>query len=170
VRQPYSRSTLDFAPPDRMYEKTQSTESDGPPTETIAISGRAWRKTGGNWEELQPELAKSTIQRTKEVYFELPKEAGEFDCLGTVSYEGSSRTAYQSVPYKAPESLSEGMSDDMKRARSELIRISTIYLDPATGLPAVNIVEEGGGPGRTYLVFHAYYSYPKDIVIEPPVN
>jgi hypothetical protein len=170
VIEPHSRSTLDFAPPDRMYEKTQSTDSDGPPTETIAISGRAWRKTAGNWEELQPEIAKSTLLRTKEVYFELPKEAGDFSCLGTVSYEGSSVTGYQSGPYKAPESLYEGMSDDMKKARSELIRISKIYLDPATGLPAVNNVQEGRGPGRTYLVFHAYYSYPKDIVIEPPLN
>jgi hypothetical protein len=170
VTEPHSRSTLDFAPPDRMYEKTKSTESDGPPTETIAISGRAWRRTGANWEELPPEIAKSTLLRTNEVYFELPKDAGEFNCLGTVSYEGSSRTEYQSAPYKAPESLYEGMSDDMKRARSELIRISEIYLDPATGLPAVNDVQEGRGPGRTYLVFHANYSYPKDIVIEPPLD
>ena len=158
----HSRNTLDFAPPDRMHE--------GPPTETIAISGRAWRKTGGNWDELPPEIAKSTLLRTKEVYFELPKEAGEFNCLGTVSYEGSPRTAYQSAPYKLPEFRYEGMSDDMKKHLSELIRISKIYLDPATGLPAVNNVEEGGRPGRTYLVFHAYYSYPKDIVIEPPLD
>lgn len=166
----HSRNTLDFAPPDRMHEKIQSTDSDGPPTETIALGGKAWRKTGGSWEDLQPEIAKSTLLRTNEVYFELPKDAGEFNCLGKVSYEGSSRTGYQSAPYKAPESLYEGMSDDMKKARSELIRISKIYLDPATGLPAVNVVEEGRRPGRTYLVFHAYYSYPKDIVIEPPLD
>jgi len=155
-------------PPDRKYETTKNTEVDGPLTETIAIGGKAWRKTSGNWEELQPEIAKSTIPRTKQAYFELPKEAGEFSCLGTVSYEGRSGTGYQSAPYKAPEALYEGMGDDMKKARSELIRINEIYIDPKTGLPAVNDVQEGLRPGHTYLVFHAYYSYPKDLVIEPP--
>jgi len=146
-----------------MYETTKNTEVDGPLTETIAIGGKAWRKTSGNWEELQPEIAKSTIPRTKQAYFELPKDAGEFNCLSTVSYEGRSGTGYQSAPYKAPEALYEGMSDDMKKARCELIRINEIYIDPKTGLPAVNDVQEGLRPG-----LHAYYSYPKDLVIEPP--
>jgi hypothetical protein len=59
---------------------------------------------------------------------------------------------YQSAPEKAPDGV-------------ELTR--TIYIDPATGLPAFNII--GTPKGEAEPVHKESYAYPADIVIEKPL-
>ena len=56
-----------------------------------------------------------------------PKAGADFSCLGKVAYDGKDYLAYRT----APEKTEKG---------AELAR--TIYVDPATGLPAFNVIAE----------------------------
>jgi hypothetical protein len=83
-----------------------------------------------------------------------PQEVGDFECVGNSGFEGKEYLAYRSVEKHVDAGAATG-SPPMHR---------TIYLDPKTGLPAVNIVA-GEAPGSE-LVFKSTYDYPEKLEIE----
>jgi hypothetical protein len=82
-----------------------------------------------------------------------PKVSAEFSCLGTVTFEGKDNLGYQTAPEKGQDGI-------------EVAR--TIYVDPATGLPAFNII--GAVNSAADPLVEEAYTYPTDIVIEDPLN
>jgi hypothetical protein len=79
----------------------------------------------------------------------------EFECLDKVTLDGKDYLGYRSVERSATPSPGASPAAAVRR---------TVYVDPATGLPAVNLVAEetpGAAP-----VFKGVYSYPTDLVIE----
>lgn len=140
---------FDFQPPDRMYRKATA---GGESIETIGISRWAWSNlgSGAGWEELQPMQARVVTLQVQEAFMP-PRVTAEFNCLGTVTFEGKSYRAYQTTP----EKIDTGQT---------LAR--TIYVDPDTGLPAFNIVGAPDGSGDP--VVKGVFSYPTDIKIESP--
>jgi hypothetical protein len=139
---------FDYLPPDRMYRKvTSGSES----VETIGIGRWAWSNVGAGWNELQPQFAQMVMSHLQHA-FAAPKVTAEFNCLGTVNFDGKDWNGYQTTPEKTPDGL-------------ELSR--TILIDPATGLPAFNIISV---PGKlTEPLQKEAFSYPDGISIEKPL-
>lgn len=140
---------VDYIAPDRMRQKIIAPNQQE--LETVLVGTRAWSRQGTNWEELMPAIAQTIIAQVREAVVDPPKDVSEFDCLGKVTLDGKQYLGYRSVEHDAAPSAGAAVH-------------RTVYVDPETGLPAVNLVAEetpGGVP-----VFKGVYSYPTDLVIE----
>ena len=144
--------TIDYMPPLKMYRSIKSPDQDFE-IETTGFGNRAWSREGGGWFELKPHIASMVESHLREMFGAPPTISSEFACLGKVKYDGREYLGYQTIPEKV-----EG-GDMIAR---------TIYTDPATGLPAFNLVGEATG-AKPPMVREAY-SYPTDIEIEIPEN
>lgn len=150
--------TAEYVPPDRMRQVIVA-PGQLAPLETVLVGTRAWSSQGGRWEELMPALVHSIIAQVREAVIDPPKVVGDFKCLDKVTLDGKEYIAYRSI--EAPG----------KTAKASLIEgpvHRTIYVDPDSGLPAINVVKEEN-PDAT-PIFEGVYTYPTDIVIEGHPN
>jgi hypothetical protein len=152
-----TRMTIDYLPPDRMYQKVEA-PGHGKPVETIAIQRWAWGTMGGGWEELQPQFAQSIIAHVRSTLIAPPKITAQFTCLGRIALGGKEFLAYRA---DQPSTEAGSTPDNPRLAR-------TIYVDESSGLPVANIVAHLDG--KDGAVFDGHYNYPTDIRIEPPVG
>ena len=143
--------SVDYIAPDRMRQRISAPGQDA--VETVLVGTRAWSRQGPNWEELMPAIAQTIIAQVREAVVDPPKEVSEFDCLGKVTVDGKEYLGFRSVEHNAPPGAGPGAS--VRR---------TIYVDPATGLPAANVVADEA-PGAV-PAFKGVYTYPTDLVIE----
>lgn len=144
---------VDYIAPDRMRQKIIAPNQQE--LETVLVGTRAWSRQGTNWEELMPAIAQTIIAQVREAVVDPPKDVSEFDCLGKVTLDGKQYLGYRSVEHDAAPSAGANSAAAVHR---------TVYVDPETGLPAVNLVAEetpGAAP-----VFKGVYTYPTDLVIE----
>lgn len=147
---------VDYVPPDRMHQ-TVTHPSHSAPLETIAIGRWAWGTMGAGWEELQPQFAQSVTAFTKQTLVDpLPSDA-TFECLGKVTFEGKDYVGYRSKG--GADAAAAGGASSLAR---------TVYVDPATGLPMLNVVADVK-PGAEPL-FKGIFSYPADLKIEAPLG
>lgn len=151
-----TKMTIDYLPPDRMYQKVEAPGQT--PVETIAIARWAWGTMGGGWEELQPQFAQSIIAHVRSTLVNPPAITAAFTCLGKVEFEGK-----EVLGYRANQTAKEA---DQSAGGHKLAR--TVYVDPQNGLPVANIVAEEGGSAAP--VFDGRYTYPEDIAIEAPIG
>ncbi len=142
--------TFEYIPPDKVYRKVLIIGQE-PPIETIGIGQWAWSNQGSGWGELQPPIAKLISEQTKQTIERPPEVSASFSCLGKVTYEGKEYLGYQTAPEKGPDGV-------------ELAR--TIYVDPASGLPAFNVIAPVQDAGAA--IRKEAFTYPADIVIEKP--
>ena len=143
--------TIDYEPPMKMYRKIKDPAEDFL-IETMGFGNRAWSREGADWFELKPHIAAQVELHLRDQFGQAPEVKSEFECLGKVTFESKEYLGYQTKPEKS------GDSGDM------IAR--TIYVDPASGLPAFNNIGFVG-TGKPALVREAY-SYPNDIEIIPP--
>lgn len=152
-----TRMTIDYVPPDRMYQKVEAPGQPAP-VETIAIARWAWGTQGGGWEELQPQFAQSVTAHVHDALVAPPKLTGAFACLGKSNRDGVEVLGYRSLPEAGAAQVPAG-ADELAR---------TIYVDAASGLPVANVVaalKEGAAP-----VFDGRYTYSADIKVEAPIG
>lgn len=140
---------VDYIAPDRMRQKIIAANQQE--LETVLVGTRAWSRQGTNWEELMPAIAQTIIAQVREAVVDPPKDVSEFDCLGKVTLDGKQYLGYRSVEHDAAPSAGAAVH-------------RTVYVDPETGLPAVNLVAEE--TPRAAPVFKGVYTYPTDLVIE----
>ncbi|MGD9668389.1 MAG: hypothetical protein AB7U75_04940 [Hyphomicrobiaceae bacterium] len=152
-----TRMTIDYLPPDRMYQRVEAPGHEKP-VETIAIQRWAWGTMGGGWEELQPQFAQSIIAHVRSTLINPPKITTEFSCLGKVKLGDKDLVAYR-ADHPSSEAGSAPGTPQLAR---------TIYVDGTSGLPVANIVARVDG--KEGAVFDGRYTYPADIKIEPPVG
>jgi hypothetical protein len=145
--------TVEYIAPDRMRQRIVAPNQEA--LETVLVGTRAWSRQGPNWEELMPAIAQTMIAQVREAVVDPPKDVSEFECLDKVSVDGQGYLGYRSVEGNAAPPQGGSAAAPVRR---------TIYVDPQTGLPAVNIVSEES-PGAV-PVFKGVYSYPTDLVIE----
>ncbi|MDX2309557.1 MAG: hypothetical protein NW216_15055 [Hyphomicrobium sp.] len=143
--------TIDYVAPDRLYSKIVSPTEDAP-VETIGIGKWAWANTEGGWEEQPPHMAQM-VTKEREAYQQPPKAAADFKCLGKITYEGRDVLGYGTEP--ATDTDGTEVS-------------TTIFVDPATGLPAAYVTKPTSGEGKPR--FSAVYSYGKEIAVMPPIE
>jgi hypothetical protein len=146
------RITVEYLPPDRMHQTIIA--KDQAPLETTLVGSRAWSRQGGAWEELMPAIAQTIIAQVRAAVVDPPKDVGDFKCLGKVTVDGKEYLAYRSV--EKPGAIAMGAGGTPVHR--------TVYVDPQTGLPALNIVveeKEGAEP-----IFKGVYAYPADLEIE----
>lgn len=144
--------TVDYMPPDRMMQTVRSPAMPGD-QQTILVGNRAFAGSSGAFEELLPQFTQSIISEFNSAMGSTGKNIGTFDCLGKAQFEGKDFVAYRALDKDAPAGA--GAAKTLAR---------TIYVDPASGLPAYNIVAAGSDAP----VLKATYSYPADLVIEAP--
>lgn len=145
--------TVDYMPPDRMLQTVTSKHMAGP-QQTMLVGTRAFAGSDGAYEELLPQFAQSVVSEMANAVGK-PDHIGTFECAGKQTVDGKELLAYRAVDKDAKP----GANPDETLAR-------TIYVDPATGLPAYNIVAAVSGKGEPAL--KVTYSYPTDLVIEAP--
>jgi hypothetical protein len=144
---------VEYQPPDRMRQTV--TAPGQAPLETVLYGQRAYSRQGGAaWEELMPAVAQTIIAQVRAAVVDPPEDVGNFECMGTTSFEGKDYLTYRSVDKQA----------DAGAATGAPMLHRTIYVDPKTGLPAANIVA-GDEPG-TEVVFKGVYDYPEKLEIE----
>ena len=101
-----------------------------------------------------PAIAQTIIAQVREAVVDPPKDVSEFECLDKVTVDGKEYLGYRSVEKDAPAPSA--------RAAHPVRR--SVYVDPQSGLPAINLVgEETAG---AIPIFKGVYSYPTDLVIE----
>lgn len=143
--------TIDYVAPDKIYSKIESPSEDAP-VETIGIGKWAWANTEGGWEEQPPHNAQ-VVTSEREAYRVPPKAAADFTCLGKVTYEGREMVGYATAPARDTDGMEV---------------VTTVYVDPATGLPSAYLTKgtKSEGPPK----FTAIYTYGDDIKIDPPTG
>lgn len=145
--------TVDYLPPDRMLQTVTAKHMAGP-QQTMLVGKRAFAGSDGAYEELLPQFAQSVVSEMANAVGK-PDHMGTFECVGKQTVDGKEFLAYRAVDKDAKP----GANPDETLAR-------TIYVDPANGLPAYNIVAAVSGKGEPAL--KVTYSYPTDLVIEAP--
>ena len=146
--------TVDYMPPDRMMQTVRSPAMPGD-QQTILVGNRAFAGAGGAFEELLPQFTQSILSEFNSAMGSTGKAIGTFECAGQTQFEGKEFLAYRALDKDAPA----GTDPSKVLAR-------TIYVDPATGLPAFNVVAVMSGSEAP--VMKANYTYPADVVIEAP--
>jgi len=147
---------VEYQPPDRMHQTIIAPSQE--PLETVLYGARAYSRQGGAWEELMPAVAQTIIAQVRAAVVDPPKEVGDFDCLGSVQLDGKDYLAYRSV---------ERRSDSGAGAGAPTLH-RTVYVDPKSGLPMVNIVSAEAP--STEVVFKGTYDYPEHLEIEDHPN
>jgi hypothetical protein len=135
-----------------MHAITEAPHEEAGRIETISIGKWAWGSdSDGGWSEHKPNIAKM-IEMDVEKMSAAQTVGANFSCLGTVNVDGKDYIGYRADPGKADDGV-------------ELA--ATIYVEPASGLPALNIVAPtAGGDAR----LKATYSYADDITVDPPAG
>jgi hypothetical protein len=146
--------TVEYLPPDRMRQ-TIVAPGQPAPLETVLVGRRAWSRQGAAWEELMPAIAYTIIAQVREAVVEPPRDVGQFECIDKATIDGKEYLAYRSIEKGGADTRGSTIARPVHR---------TVYVDPETGLPAVNIVAEDK-PGADPL-FKGVYDYPTDLVIE----
>lgn len=146
---------IDYVPPDKMLQTVTSPAMPGE-QQTMLVGNHAYAGSGGAFEELMPQFTQSIVAEFTQTVHNEPKNLGAFDCLGQTKLDGRDLVAYRTAETVPPGA-------DLAK-----IMARTIYVDPATGLPAYNVIaalNEGADP-----VLKIDYTYPSDVEIVAPVN
>lgn len=146
---------IDYMPPNRMLQTVTSPAMPGE-QQTMLVGDRAFAGTSGSFEELLPQYTQSIVAEVNQTVYAPPKGLGDFECLGPTKFDGHDLVAYRTADKTPP-----GADHTKTMAR-------TIYVDPATGLPAFNVLASRAD-GATPLL-KVKYSYPTDIDIVAPTN
>lgn len=145
---------VEYQPPDRMHQTVAAPGQA--PLETTLYGSRAYSRQGeAPWEELMPAIAQTIIAQVRAAVVDPPTDVGDFDCRGTVALDGKEYLAYRSVEKHASSGAASANTPMLFR---------TIYIDPKTGLPALNMVAAEGSGSET--VFKGTYTYPEKLEIE----
>lgn len=145
--------TVDYLPPDRMLQTVTGDHMPGE-QQTMLVGERAFAGSSGAYEELLPQFTQSIVAEVRTAVTK-PENVGQFECVGKTTFEGKEYMAYRATDKDAKPGTDP--KDILAR---------TIYVDPASGLPAFNVVAASAGTAEP--VMKAIYSYPTDIVIEAP--
>ena len=145
---------VEYVPPDRMRQ-TIVAPGQPAPLETVLVGQRAWSRQGTKWEELMPAVAQIIIAQVREAVVDPPKEVGDFECAGKAAIDGKEYLTYRSIEKGGADARGSTAPKDVHR---------TVYVDPESGLPAVNIVKEDKPDAAP--IFKGTYAYPKDLVID----
>ncbi|MEQ1716127.1 MAG: hypothetical protein ABL907_09110 [Hyphomicrobium sp.] len=148
--------TVDYLPPDKMLQTVKSPAMPGD-QQTMLVGSRAFAGSSGSFEELLPQFTQSIVAEVQTALGGTGKAIGTFECLGKMAYEGRDLLAFRASDKEA----SPGTAPEHVMAR-------TVYVDPASGLPAFNVVASEAGKDKPAV--KVIYTYPEDIVIEAPVG
>jgi len=146
---------IDYVPPDKMLQTVTSPAMPGE-QQTMLVGDRAFSGTSGTFEELQPQFTQSIVAEVRTALAPAPQNPGSFECLGPAKLDNRDLVAYRTA-----EKIPAGTDPAKVLAR-------TIYVDPATGLPAFNVVAALAGTADP--VMKVKYSYPTDVEIIAPAN
>jgi hypothetical protein len=149
--------TVDYQPPSKMLQTVTGGNMPGE-QQTLLDGDHAYSGNNGTWEELLPQFTQSIVAEFRTAVGQAPQILGEFECLGKTQFEGKEYLGYRT----------KLTDEQIKSAGNAGTVTRTLYVDPAKGLPAFNVV--AALKSDTPPVMKAVYSYPTDVVIEAPKN
>lgn len=138
--------TAEIVPPNDIHATLLAA---GAPQEVTIIAGKGWMKVDGTWTSISDMLAAQMAGDISQAVRTLD-QVGTTQCLGEQSFEGSDYTTFKYEVTAAGAASS-----------------ATIYVDPATNLPAIMLVTEQVA-GEAHDT-RASYRYDASITISPPV-
>ena len=160
----------DYVLPDRMHQ-TVSMSGDGPQAmQMILVGGKAWSNQGNaGWAEVPEKFATTIAKQMKDTVVEPPKDESQFECLGEVSFEGKTYSAYRTK--RAPGAAESAAAAPAAAApgpgpAGDAANVQTVYIDKALGVPARNIVTPVSDPNKR--LFDGTFSLRAGLKIEPP--
>jgi len=145
--------TVDYLLPYKMHQTVKSATSSDV-RQLILVGTKAWVTAGLGWSLISKKDTASLNKQFGASVLNPPKDKLKYECLGQLEIEGRTLIAYQ------------GKQGNSENARTETTVLRTVYIDPETGLPVRTTVARASKPDLAF--FKADYSYPDDIVIEPP--
>jgi hypothetical protein len=145
---------VEYIPPDRMRQTIVAPRQKAP-LETVLVGTRAWSRQGSVWKELMPAVAQTIIAQVRDAVMIPPKDVGEFECLGSSTIDGKEYLAYRSIEKQTGVPKGSTITRPVHR---------TVYVDPKSGLPTINVVAEDAADAKP--IFKGVYEYPTDLVIE----
>jgi hypothetical protein len=142
---------IDYIQPDKMLQTVTSPAMPGELGRRPGLFGdeRHFRRTTAPFTQ-------SIVAEERTVLAPTPQKPGNFECLGPTKFDNGDLVAYRTA-----EKIPTGTDPAKVMAR-------TIYVDPATGLPAFNIGAASAGTADP--VMKVKYSYLTDIEIAAPQN
>ena len=141
--------TSDVVPPGDLKTRTVV---DGKSREVIKIANQVWANDGQGWKELPPAVAARISQVTNSARTLAPNLVGDAQCPGDKVVDGKSYTVYT---YK------------MDVPGGKVSATNTLYVDPASRLPARVLVETRSANSKTSTDMR--YVYDASIKLVPPV-
>lgn len=145
------KQSFTYVPPASMYRKVEAPGNQS--VETIGVGTHAWYDEGYGWYEMQPQFARIVTRHLRSVFEPEKKDAVEYVCLGDVTYNGKTYKGYRTP------TGTDGDTSGLTR---------TIYVDPATGLAAFNLVSKVGEEADPKM--RQSYTYADNLKVEPPVG
>lgn len=159
------RRTVEFVPPDRTR---LIVGTGGLDTELIKVGNRLWLREHTEWREWSDQLRGAPFALLLKVR---PDET-TFACLGSVEFSGRTYTGYRTRDSLKRVVVTVVSPDKPRKAQSELPQLPpvwrTVLVDRHTGLLEYEIVAPENQIDNPESRTH--YSYPKDMVIEPPAR
>jgi hypothetical protein len=150
-----AKMTIDYMPPDKMLQTVTSPAMPGE-QQTMLVGDHAYAGTSGAFEELLPQFTQSIVAEVRTALGASPQKLGTFECVGPAKLDNRDLVAYRTAEKAEPGA-------DLAKVMAR-----TIYVDPATGLPAFNVVAPLANESAP--VVKVNYSYPDDIEIIAPKN
>ncbi len=138
--------SAEVAPPNAMHSTAALPTMS---QEMIVVDGKAWMNAGGNWTALPDSVAAQVTAGLNGAAGMLEQIASP-ECLGTQNFEGKDYLAFKYT-----------------FAATGVDSTSTIYVDPATNLPAITVGTSNAAGKVTDT--RASYRYDPAIKITPPM-
>jgi hypothetical protein len=135
-------------PPDDMHTRTTA---DNATKEMIKVGDTVWLNDGQGWRTAPPAVAARIAEVTKSMRTMVPNLLNDAQCGGAQTVEGRTYTVYT---YKMDVPGGKASSSN------------TLYVDPASRLPAKLVVD--GRSGQMKSRSEMSYVYDASIKIEPP--
>lgn len=145
--------TVEYIPPSKMRQTMKGAKIPNG-RQTLVDGERAFAAEGDIWEEMTPQFAQAAVNDVKVTLAPPDKAPGEFECAGKAQVDGKEYLGFRLKPTAAAKPA-DG---------PQLFR--TIFVDPASGLPALNIVAAENAIDKP--ASKVIYSYPADLDIQAP--
>ena len=146
--------TAEFILPDRK-RRIVDYVGDQPSSEWIRVGERTWMHEGQQWLE-------GYVWMDKDIFLSgVWSHRMSFECLGEVVFEGKTYAGYEANDPTTAR-IVVGLGEPGTKLRR------TILVDRQTGLPMYEIF--AGATQLDSSVWKIQYTYPRNIIIEPPVR
>ncbi|MDX2258233.1 MAG: hypothetical protein NW205_04885 [Hyphomicrobiaceae bacterium] len=147
--------TIDYDLPFKMRQTIQVL-NEPKPKEVVVVGDAAWANAGDGWARMDAEVTAEIREQMRVSVIEPGRDPLTYLCSGEADVAGGKAAVFVGTERDKSGTPTPGLPE------------RRIYVDSVSGLPLRNEVAPVGKPDKPF--FRAAYSYPKDLVINPPTE